>query len=62
MMCTEWRRRYEDPSSGLDRLLEPTAASLQRLSPERDLERLIESLADISSLLGNMTGVPVPAV
>lgn len=38
MMYTEWRRRYEDPSSGLDLLLEPTKASLQRLTPERDLE------------------------
>jgi hypothetical protein len=61
MMYTEWRRRYEDPSSGLDRLLEPTTASLQRLTPERDLQRLIESLTDIASLLGKMTGMPVKA-
>jgi hypothetical protein len=61
-MYTEWRRRYEDPSSGLDRLLEPTTASLQRLTPEQDLDRLIEALADIASLLGTMTGMPVQAV
>lgn len=61
MMYTEWRRRYEDPSSGLDRLLEPTTESLQRLTPERDLGRLIESLAEIAVLLGKMTGIPVKA-
>jgi hypothetical protein len=61
MMYTEWRRRYEDPSSGLDRLLEPTTASLQLSTPRQDLERLIVSLADISSLLGKMTGMPVKA-
>jgi hypothetical protein len=61
MMYTEWRRRYEDPSSGLDRLLEPTTESLQRLTPERDLGQLIESLADIASLLGRMTAIPVKA-
>jgi hypothetical protein len=55
LMYTEWRRRYEDPSSGLDRLLEPMTASLQRLSPEQDLERLIKSLADIASWLGSAT-------
>lgn len=61
MMYTEWRRRYEDPSSGLDRLLEPTTASLQRLTSERDLEQLIEPLADVASLLGKMTSMPVKA-
>jgi hypothetical protein len=61
MMYTEWRRRYEDPSSGLDRLLDPTTESLQRLTPERDLGRLIESLAEIAALLGKMTGIPVKA-
>jgi hypothetical protein len=61
MMYTEWRRRYEDPSSALDRLLEPTVASLQQLTPEQDLGRLIESLADVASLLGKMTGMPVEA-
>jgi hypothetical protein len=61
MMYTEWRRRYEDPSSGLVRLLEPTTASLQRLTPERDLARLIDSLADLVSLLGTMTGMPAKA-
>ncbi len=61
MMYTEWRRRYEDPLSGLDRLLEPTIASLQRLTPERDLDQLIESLANIASLLWEMTDMPVTA-
>ena len=61
MMYTEWRRRYEDPSSGLDRLLEPTTESLERLTPERDLGRLIESLAEIAALLGKMTGMPMKA-
>jgi hypothetical protein len=61
LMYTEWRRRYEDPLSGLDRLLEPTTASLQRLAPERDLEWLIGSLADIASLLEKMTDIPVNA-
>lgn len=58
LMYTEWRRRYEDPSSGLDRLLEPTTASLQRLSPERDLERLIKSLTEIASWLESTTHLP----
>jgi TIR domain len=61
MMYTEWRQRYEDPSSGLDRLLEPATESLQLLSPKRDLEQLIESLADIASLVGEMTGMPAKA-
>ena len=58
LMYTEWRRRYEDASSGLDRLLEPTMSSLQDLRPQRDLERLIKSLDDIASWLGKATGVP----
>jgi hypothetical protein len=52
LMYTEWRRRYEDPSSGLDRLLEPTMTSLEALSPEKDLDRLIKSLDGIASELG----------
>jgi hypothetical protein len=62
VMYTEWRRRYEDPSSGLDRLLEPTKASLERLTPGRDLERLIESLADIASRLVGATGIAAVGV
>ena len=62
LMYTEWRRRYEDPSSGLDRLLEPTTASLQSLSPERDLDQLIKALAGITSELGKATSLPVVGV
>jgi hypothetical protein len=58
LMYTEWRRRYEDPSFGLDRLLGPTRASLQRLSPERDLDQLIESLAKIASRLESAKSIP----
>ncbi len=58
LMYTEWRRRYEDPSFGLDRLLGPTRASLQRLSPERDLDQLIESLAKIASRLESAMSIP----
>lgn len=59
LMYTEWRRRYEDPSSGLDRLLKPTTASLKSLSPEQDLEGLIKELADIESELKKATSLPV---
>jgi hypothetical protein len=58
LLYTEWRRRYEDPSLGLDRLLEPTTASLQGLSPERDLEQLIKSLDNIASSLAKATSLP----
>jgi hypothetical protein len=57
LMYTEWRQRYEDPSSGLDRLLEPTLTSLRALSPEKDLDRLIQSLGGIASEVGNAVGV-----
>jgi len=62
LMYTEWRRRYEDPSSGLDQLLEPTTASLQSLVPEQDLDELISALADIASELGKATNLPVKAI
>jgi hypothetical protein len=57
LMYTKWRRRYEDPSSGLDCLLEPTMSSLQDLRPQTDLERLINSIDDIAICLGKETGV-----
>jgi hypothetical protein len=59
LMYTEWRRRYEDPSSGLDQLLEPTMASLQQLEPQRDLEGLIKSLAEFAGHLSSATHIPV---
>jgi hypothetical protein len=53
LMYTEWRRRYEDPSSGLDQLLDPAMASLRTLGTEGNLDQLIESLEDIASELDN---------
>jgi hypothetical protein len=52
LMYTEWRRRYEDSSSGLDQLLAPTMASLRALSSETDLGRLIQGLDILASELG----------
>jgi hypothetical protein len=55
---TEWRRRYEDPTSGLDRLLAPAKASLHLLNSEKELtEALIEPLTNIVSRLETATGV-----
>jgi hypothetical protein len=55
---TEWRRRYEDPSSGLDRLLEPANASLQLLNSEKEIaESLVVPLAEIVSRLQTETGM-----
>jgi hypothetical protein len=57
LIFSEFRRRYEDPDWGLQRLLEPATNALTALSKEQ-MKKLERSLEEITERLVSITRVP----